>query len=249
MTRINITGVIIPNDYKKAYNWLGIESTCPKDVERALERANGEEVEIFINSGGGSVFDGAEIYSRIAAYKGETKIYIIGCAASAASVIACAAKCFISPAAMMMIHNVSCVAEGNCNDMVHMSKVLKEADRAIATAYCKKTNLPEAEILNLMGKETWLSAARAVEFGFADQIMELTPSPPLLAADCFPGLISQKTVKTIENMMDGSALLTWSTSETYDSGSTPPEALARGSARIVNAQIQILKLRRSKYEF
>ena len=58
---INVKGTICGNDSKWAYDLLEIEATCPNDVTSALASANGESVDVYINSGGGEVFAGSEI--------------------------------------------------------------------------------------------------------------------------------------------------------------------------------------------
>ncbi len=61
--KLNIKGVIVPNDYKHVYDYFGIESTSAKDVSDALDAANGQPLEVYINSGGGYVRAGNEIYT------------------------------------------------------------------------------------------------------------------------------------------------------------------------------------------
>lgn len=95
--KIDIKGAIVSNDDAWIYDWFGETYTSPKNVSAALEEANGEDVDIEINSGGGDVFAGSEIYAAIRAYPGTVNIHVVGLAASAASVIACAAKSDIAP--------------------------------------------------------------------------------------------------------------------------------------------------------
>lgn len=175
MKIIKISGTIIPNDYKDVYDWIGIESTSPADVEAALDGVD-EDVVFEINSGGGAIFAGSEIYSRIVKHEGEKRIDITGIAGSAASVIACAARSRIAPTGMVMIHNVSSIVAGDWQDMAHESDVLRECSRAIAGAYEQKTGKTEDELLELMNAETWMSAKEAVENGFVDEIMRTEPT-------------------------------------------------------------------------
>lgn len=106
MKVIDVKGEIINSRNQWIYDWLGIEATSPKKISDALREAGGEDVEIHINSPGGDVFAGSEIYTALRAYSGKVKIKIVGIAASAASVIAQAGKSEISPTGMFMIHNV-----------------------------------------------------------------------------------------------------------------------------------------------
>lgn len=170
-TKLNIRGVIIGNDYKEIYDYFEMESTSPNDVLGVLPQ-NNEPIEVIINSGGGHIDAGSEIYSILKEYQGDVTVRIVGLAASAASVIAMAGdKVVISPTAQIMIHNVWSMAQGDYNEMLHQAGVLKEMNRSIANAYILKTGKSEAEILELMNKETWLSAKNALEHGFADEIM------------------------------------------------------------------------------
>lgn len=170
--QIDIKGCIIPNDEAWIYDFFGVDYCCPKQVNEAIASAGGEPLEIFINSGGGDIFAGSEIYSAIRAYGGAVNIHVTGIAASAASVIACAGHSDISPTAMVMVHNVSSRANGDYHDMDKQSEVLKKANETIAAAYIEKTGMKQSEALELMDKETWLTAADAVKVGLIDGIAE-----------------------------------------------------------------------------
>lgn len=171
MPKINIKGTIVSNEDKWIYDWFGIESVSPKDVSKALNDANGQDIEVEINSGGGDIFAGSEIYTAIRSYKGNVQINIVGLAASAASVISMAGKSKITPTGMFMIHNVSSGAQGDYRDMEHSAEILKTANQSIANAYKEKTGLTNDELLALMDKETWMSAEDAVKNKFVDGIM------------------------------------------------------------------------------
>ena len=170
MADISIKGPIVPSDEAWIYDWFGIECANPKAVNSAIAKANGEKLDVYINSGGGDIFAGSEIYEALRSYKGDVKIHVVGLAASAASVIACARESEITPTAMMMVHNVSSYAEGDYHDMKHQAEVLQKANKTIANAYIAKTGMSEAEALALMDKETWLTAQEAVEKKLCDRI-------------------------------------------------------------------------------
>ncbi|MEY8416674.1 head maturation protease, ClpP-related [Tissierella praeacuta] len=169
--KINIKGDIVQSSDKWIYDWLGIECTTPKDVSKALNEANGQDIEVDINSGGGDIFIGSEIYTAIRSYKGNKLINIVGLAASAASVIAMAGKSRITPTGLFMMHNVSSSARGDYRDMEHSAEVLKIANQSIANAYKEKTGLSDTELFRLMDKETWMSAEDAVKNKFIDEVM------------------------------------------------------------------------------
>lgn len=170
MKKIDVKGDIIADEEKWIYDYLEWPSTCPKDITDALQDAEGDSVEVTINSGGGNVIAGSEIYTKLMNYDGEVNINVIY-AASAASVISMAGKSKISPTGLFMIHNVSCSTSGDYREMDHTSDVLKAANKAVASAYRDKTGMTEKELLKMMDNETWLSADEAVEKGFIDEKM------------------------------------------------------------------------------
>nr|DAT69234.1 MAG TPA: Putative ATP dependent Clp protease [Caudoviricetes sp.] len=195
--RIDIKGTIVSDDDAWIYEWFGIEHCSPKMVSAALIKAAGTEVDIYINSGGGSVFAGSDIYSEIRAYKGRVNLHVTGLAASAASVIACAGPSDISPTAMLMVHNVWSADDGDYRVMDKNSEILKKANEAIAAAYVAKTGMSQREALAMMDAETWLSAADAVEKGLIDKISE--PQNLRLVAACGCTVLPQEVIEKIRN--------------------------------------------------
>ena len=184
--KINVRGVLIPNDYKWFYDWFEEDSTCPRDVQKVLDAiTTGDEIEVFINSPGGVIDVGSEIYTLLRGQE-NVKIYITGEACSAASIVAMAGYCEMSPTALMMVHCVSSGARGNHTTLEHMAEVLRTADRALCTAYITKTGMSESEALEMMEHETWLTAQQAKERGLVDAIMFEENEPlPLIAGPMF----------------------------------------------------------------
>ncbi|MEE0873970.1 MAG: Clp protease ClpP [Ruminococcus sp.] len=198
---INVAGAIIPNSDKWIYDLLKIDSTSPGDIQAALDEANGDDVIVRINSNGGDVFAGSEIYDILSGYQGNLLIRIVGIAASAASIIACAGASEIAPTAMLMIHNVKSRAEGDYHDMANAAEALKEANRSIMAAYRNKTGLSEKELLDMMDKETFISADTAVAKGFVDKISEYkkadgsAPGNGVSLAASMTGLLPVSTIQ------------------------------------------------------
>lgn len=170
--QINVNGDIISNDDKWIYNWLEWDSTCPNDIKNALAtKPENEKLTVLVNSGGGSVMAGQEIYSLLSG-RNDVEIKVQSLAGSAASVIAMANHCEISPVAMIMIHNVSMYgASGDYHDMQKNAEILRQMNAALASAYIAKTGRSQEEILKLMDRETWLTANQALEMGFVDGII------------------------------------------------------------------------------
>lgn len=170
--KIEVKGPIISDGRQWIYDWLEMPATSPAKINKALLNANGEDVEISINSGGGSVFAGSEIYTALKSYEGNVKGQIVGLAASAASVIAMGVNSLeISPTAQIMIHRASTWGDGNAEDLQKTVDMLEGIDKSIANAYVLKTGIKHSELLDMMSKETWLDADKAKELGFADSIM------------------------------------------------------------------------------
>jgi ATP-dependent Clp protease protease subunit len=176
--KIRINGVIIPNDYKWIYDLFEVDATCPADVNKIIDTANGEDLEIEINSPGGDVYSGSDIYTTLMGYKGRVTIDIVGVAASAASIISMSGRpTRISPTAQIMIHNVMSAPFGDHRVLEHEAEVLKNYNISMANAYRLKTGLSQEELLDLMSKGgsanggTWLNAQQAKEKGFVDEIM------------------------------------------------------------------------------
>ncbi len=105
-------------------------------------------------------------------YKGNITIKIDGIAASAASVIAMAGtKVLMAPTALMMIHNPVTLAYGDHTEMSKAIEMLNEVKESIINAYEIKTGMSRAKISRLMDEETWMNANKAIELGFADDIL------------------------------------------------------------------------------
>ena len=130
-------------------------------------------VTIWINSPGGDCIAASQIYTMLMDYTGNVTVKIDGIAASAASVIAMAGTTVLmAPTALMMIHNPMTVAFGDTAEMQKAIDMLDEVKESIVNAYEIKTGMSRAKISHLMDSETWMNANRAIELGFADDILE-----------------------------------------------------------------------------
>ena len=150
--------------------WFGDEVT-PGEFRAELESDKGP-VTVLLDSPGGDVFAAAQIYNMLKNCKDEVNVRIDSLAASAASVIAMAGKTVeISPTGYLMAHNPSMMAWGDSAEMQRAKNMLDEVKEGIINAYQMKTGLPRTQLSDMMDAETWLSAKKAVELGFADKIM------------------------------------------------------------------------------
>ena len=170
MKIINLKGEIVSDDIADMYRYWGYTCTSPKDFADLSN--DDEDIEVVINSRGGSVTDASEIFTALKDYKGQVTAKIVGFAGSCASWIAMAAdKVKISPMGFIMIHNASSYASGDNRDMDSTSNMLKTVDEAIRNAYKEKTGLSDEELKDLMDNETWFNSSKALEKNFADEIM------------------------------------------------------------------------------
>lgn len=197
--RINVKGAIVPNDASWIYDLFEIDHTSPKMVLDQIEAANGDDLEVIINSGGGDVHSASEIYTDLKSYTGSVETRIVGLAASAASVVAMAGdkgKVRMTPTGEMMIHNSSTGYRGDHRDMSKASQMLQNTDKTIANAYRLKSGMEEKELLDLMGEETWLTPQDALEKGLIDEIM-FENDIKLSASSGFTNLIPQEVIDGI----------------------------------------------------
>ncbi len=132
------------------------------------------QLNIHINSKGGSVFEGIAIYSQLKQHSAHKTVYVDGVAASIASVIAMAGdEVIMSDAAMMMIHAAWTIAMGNADDLRKEADNLDKMTESIKQAYLNKPNIKisEEKLNEMINSETWLNAKECIEYGFADKIL------------------------------------------------------------------------------
>ncbi len=153
------------------------------------------DITVWINSPGGDCVAAAQIYNMLMDYKGNVTVKIDGIAASAASVIAMAGtKVMMSPVSMLMIHNPMTAAFGDSGEMQKAIEMLGSVKDSIINAYEIKTGLTRAKLSHLMDAETWMDANKAVELGFADEIMKRSDETEDMAAPAVSMLYSKANV-------------------------------------------------------
>ena len=152
------------------------DSWFDDDVTPALFKdelnAGTGDITLWINSPGGDCVAAAQIFNMLSEYPGKVTVKIDGLAASAASVIAMAGtEVWMSLVSMMMIHNPATVAWGDHSEMKKAMELLDAVKESIINAYVRKTGQSRAKLSHLMDAETWMDANKAVELGFADDIL------------------------------------------------------------------------------
>ncbi len=158
-------------------SWFDDDVT-PRMFKDELNAGDGD-ITVWINSPGGDCVAAAQIYNMLANYRGSVTVKIDGIAASAASVIAMAGDTVLmSPVSMLMIHNPATIAFGDHAEMQKAMDMLNEVKESIINAYVLKTGMGRARLSHLMDAETWMDANKAVELGFADDIMARAKTDP-----------------------------------------------------------------------
>ena len=139
----------------------------PESIKNFLDEAKGKDINIYINSGGGSVFAGMAIYNMLKRHQGYKTVYVDGLAGSIASVIALAGDKVIIPSnAYMMIHKPWSGLYGNSTELREMADTLDKIEEGILNVY--NENLAEnadIEVVKAMvNAETWLTGDEASKY-------------------------------------------------------------------------------------
>lgn len=145
-----------------------------KAVADRLDEMKGvKTLNVYINSPGGSVFDGKAIFNQLSRFGAKKNVVIDGIAASAASFIAMAGdKITMSPGATMMVHEAMGGAFGYADELDAVAEVLRLETKNIAGIYSKRTGCTMEDCLSMMADETWMDAKQAKEAGFCDEIVD-----------------------------------------------------------------------------
>jgi len=151
-------------------NWYG-EGITAKRFCQELNALNVKNIDLHIDSPGGSVFDGQTIHNALKRHPANVTTYIDGLAASIATVIALAGdKIVMGSNTLFMIHNPWGGIYGNAEEMRKYADVLDKVRDTIVTVYREKCGKTDEEIIAAMDAETWMTADEAMAFGFVDEI-------------------------------------------------------------------------------
>lgn len=162
------------------YNWwtgqsVESETSANHFRDELSKYPEAREINVYINSYGGSVFEGTSIYNQLRRHPAQVTVYIDGFACSVASVIAMAGDKVVMPRnAMMMIHNAYLYAVGNAAELRKAADDLDVINRGNRQAYLLKAGdkLSEEELSSMMDAETWLTAEDCIRLGLADEYAE-----------------------------------------------------------------------------
>lgn len=158
--------------YISQESWWGDEVT-PQLFRDELAKMKGDKLTVIVNSGGGDVWAGVSIHDALKELDAEVTIKVSGLAASIASVIAMAGdKIIMTPGSTMMIHRASMLAMGNADDMAKAIEMLETVEDGIMSIYVDRTGQTIEAVKQMLDAETWMSAEKAVELGFADEVVK-----------------------------------------------------------------------------
>ena len=191
--------ILVLNGTIAEESWFNDEVT-PQIFKNELVSGTGD-ITVWINSPGGDCVAAAQIYNMLREYEGKVTVKIDGIAASAASVIAMAGDTVLmSPVSMLMIHNPMTIAFGDTLEMQRAIDMLASVKDSIINAYELKTGLSRTKLAHMMDAETWMDAGKAVELGFADDIIKRSNSVEDLEVPSVSMLYSKASV--VNSLMD-----------------------------------------------
>ena len=154
-------------------DWFGDGVTAKQFADDLKAIGPVKNIDLRINSEGGSVFDGKAMYSLLNEHPAKITVHIDGLAASAASFIAMAGDTIeIAEGGFVMIHNAFMLAMGDAREMRRSADMLDTVNQTIIDVYAARTKADRASITKMMDDETWMTGAEAVKNGFADKMVE-----------------------------------------------------------------------------
>lgn len=208
--KLNLSGELFPDDWAAAYRRHGYESGfyCPGDIRKAIAQLQpGEELILEINSIGGSVYDGNEVFSLLEGCQNPTRAVIQSLAASAASymILPCDRIEMHLPA-QLMIHRASRGAWGNVDALRQAAQQLDVTDASILDTYCRRCGdrISREELASMMENETYIGSADALKYGLVDSIVgsDAGSQNGLLVASAFNNTVkAMRTLPDIQELM------------------------------------------------
>jgi ATP-dependent Clp endopeptidase proteolytic subunit ClpP len=154
------------------YDEIGFWGVNAASFIADLKKIDASDIDVLINSPGGSVFDGLAIYNALRMHPANIHVKVMGVAASAASFIAMAGDKIVMPEnTFLMVHNPMGGVFGNADEMRDWADTLDKIAASLISIYVARTGKSEDEIKTLLDAETWMTAKEAVEMGFADEML------------------------------------------------------------------------------
>ncbi|WP_348922070.1 head maturation protease, ClpP-related [Enterococcus rotai] len=159
----------LSGNVRKKY-WSDDDVIDAKSIRNTLDVISSDIV-IKLNSPGGDVFEGIEIYNYLKDHPSNVTVEVTGLAASAATfIVAGADEVIMNVGTSLMIHEASTFAWGNKQDVQKTLNALETIDDSILSIYSEKTGQTIDQLKEWMNEEKWFTADEAVEFGFANSV-------------------------------------------------------------------------------
>lgn len=217
-------------------SWWGDEVT-PQEFRNELKQIVGN-LTVVINSTGGDVWAAVSIYDALKELENQVTVRVSGLAASAASIIAMAGDSIeMTPGSTMMVHRASTFAWGNGDELEKVIEMLETVEEGIVSIYADRTGLSTQEIQDLLSAETWMSAEKAVEMGFADKVVKPAPEEaddPSLQ-NVFSGNFAfsmSATKKSLDSFLEKAKIQNKVSSAVDNEDEEEPEAPAPGEPEV-----------------
>ena len=171
MTVIDVHGTLISRDNEASMLLGGItDYTIAEDIISDIRNSE-DDITLVLNSGGGSYFAGAEIYSELKASNQKSTAYIASLAGSASAVLAMGAtKRVISESAQLMFHQSAIGAFGKSQDLREVSQMLDSIDAGIAGVLTANSSLTKDEAREFISTDNFVDAQRALDLKLVDEI-------------------------------------------------------------------------------
>lgn len=209
--KMYIYGEVEGDGYDWWYEEVIESETSANHFRNELEKYHDvTEIEIYINSQGGSVFEGTAIYNQLRRHSAHKTVYIDGFACSVASVIAMAGDTVIMPRnTMMMVHHASSGCWGNAKDLRKAADDLDQINRGNRQAYLQKAGdkLTEEKLIELLDNETYLTAEECVSYGLADQFAETDADMDAMKT-MLEGMIEKQTLNLEQKLKVRQSMIT-----------------------------------------
>jgi ATP-dependent Clp endopeptidase proteolytic subunit ClpP len=169
------------------FDEIGAYGVSAKSFLSAVGELKGSTINLEINSPGGDVFAGIAMYNGLRATGKTINVKVLGIAASAASLVAMAGDTIDMPEnSMMMVHNPWSFAMGDAEEMRAAADVLDKIQMSLVATYAKRTGRKDEDIIEMLNKETWMTADEAVAAGFATRVSDRVAAQASFDVDRLP---------------------------------------------------------------
>lgn len=174
--RLVLNGIVSSDDDLWIYEWFGYAAFSPAQLRKAIaDTPVGDMLIIEVNSPGGSVMAGGEMYSVLLDAPCQTRVIVQSYAASAASYFILGAdEVLCTDVAQLMLHRPGTYTEGNVDAHQQSVQMLQSSNEAILNVYerrCKGKSSRE-DLTAIVQAETWITAQRALDLGLIDGIYD-----------------------------------------------------------------------------